>query len=87
MQGRGRGQERQSAKYSGHVLRPLQELVAAVGRSDRSATARLLEAKQRVERDLENGSSELSKNLDNLAVVMGQAMASLGSRDPGPYKP
>ena len=65
----------------------LQELVAALGRSDRSATARLLEAKRRVESDLENGSSELSENLDDLAVVMGHAIASLGGRDPGPCRP
>lgn len=61
----------------------LQELVAAVREIDPTAGVRLLEAKRGVESDLESGSSELAENLDNLAVVTGQAMASVGGSDPG----
>lgn len=64
----------------------LQELAGAVREVDRNATARLLEAKGRVESDLENGSSELAEDLDNLAVITGQAMAAVGGRDPGTCK-
>ena len=63
---------------------PLHELAAAAQERDRAATARLLEAKQRVESGLEKGSTTLSEDLDALAIVTGRAMAVVGSRDPGP---
>lgn len=64
----------------------VEELAAAVREIDRNITARLLDAKGRVESDLENGSSDLAEDLDNLAVVTGRAMAAVGGRDPGTCK-
>ena len=63
---------------------PLHELAAAAQERDRAATARLLEAKERVESGLERGSPTLPQDFDALAVVTGRAMAVVGSGDPGP---
>ena len=63
---------------------PLHELAAAAQERDRAATARLLEAKERVESGLEKESPTLAEDLDGLAVVTGRAMAVVGSGDPGP---
>ena len=63
---------------------PLHELAAAAQERDRAATARLLEAKERVESGLDKESPTLAEDLDGLAVVTGRAMAVVGSGDPGP---
>lgn len=63
---------------------PLHELAAAAQERDRAATARLLEAKGRVESGLDKVLPTLAEDLDALAVVTGRAMAVVGSGDPGP---
>ncbi|MDP1805867.1 MAG: hypothetical protein Q8K72_11910 [Acidimicrobiales bacterium] len=63
---------------------PLHELAAAAQERDRAATARLLEAKERVESGLERRSPTLPQDFDALAAVTGRAMAVVGSGDPGP---
>ena len=64
----------------------LHDLAAAAQERDRTAAARLLEAKQRVETGLEKGSSSLVDDLEVLAGATGRAMAAVGGRDPGPCR-
>jgi len=63
---------------------PLHELAAAAQQSDRSAAARLLEAKGRVESGLEKASPTLADDLFTLGATTGRAMAAAGGTDPGP---
>lgn len=64
----------------------LHELAATAQERDRAATARLLEAKERVESGLEKPSPALAEDLDDLGAVTGRAMAAVGSPDPGPCR-
>lgn len=64
----------------------LHELAAAAGRSDRAATARLLEAKQRAEAGIEKAALSVADDLYELAVAAGQAIAAVGGADPGPCR-
>ena len=66
---------------------PLHELAAAAQERDRAATARLLEAKERVESGLDRPGTTLAQDLETLAVATGRAMAATGARDPGPCRP
>lgn len=65
----------------------LHELAAAVQERDRAAAARLLEAKGRVETELENPGQTLAGDLDTLAATTGRAMAAAGATDPGSCRP
>ena len=63
---------------------PLHELAAAVGEQDRSAAARLLEAKEAVEAGLETGGADLADDLDQLVVATGAALVANGDAQPEP---
>ena len=79
------GDERRArALFFDRSHQPLHELAASAQERDRAATARLLEAKARVESGLEKESPTLPEDLDALAVVTGRAMAVVGCGDPGP---
>lgn len=65
---------------------PLHELAAATQERDRAVTARLLEAKEKVETGLEKSSPTLAADLEVLAVATGRAMAVAGGSDPGPCR-
>ncbi|HET9443244.1 MAG TPA: hypothetical protein VFO65_07960 [Acidimicrobiales bacterium] len=62
----------------------LHQLATTVEVRDRQAAARLLEAKQRVEADLEAGEEALGQGLVALAARVGEALQVAGGPDPGP---
>ena len=57
---------------------PLHELAAATSGRDREVSARLLEAKQRVERDFEEGNDSLGADLAELGAAAGEAITVVG---------
>jgi len=63
---------------------PLHELAAAVARDNRAAAARLLEAKQLVERDLAGDAIGLAGDLDRLLDATRRAIAATGRPPPRP---
>lgn len=63
---------------------PIHELAAAAARDDRAAAARLLEAKQVVERDLAGDASGLAGDLDRLLDATGRAIVATGRPPPRP---
>ncbi len=63
---------------------PIHELAAAAAREDRAAAARLLEAKQVVERDLAGDASGLAGDLDRLLTTAGRAIVATGQPPPRP---
>lgn len=63
---------------------PIHELAAVVARDDRAAAARLLEAKQVVERDLAGDASGLAGDLDRLLDATGRAIVATGRPPPRP---
>lgn len=63
---------------------PLHGLAAAAARDDRAAAARLLEAKQVVERDLAGDASGLAGDLDRLLDATGRAVVATGRPPPRP---
>lgn len=63
---------------------PLHDLAAAAGERDREVAARLLEAKQRVEGDFENGDDALVANLRELGAAADVALAAIGGGERGP---
>lgn len=60
----------------------LHELAAAAGQVDRSAEARLLEAKQRVEAVLEEPGPDFADRLERLAVAAADAAEIVGDERP-----
>lgn len=63
---------------------PIHELAAAAAQEDRAAAARLLEAKQVVERDLAGDASGLAGDLDRLLTTTGRAIVATGQPPPRP---
>ena len=61
---------------------PIHELATAVAREDRAVAARLLEAKQAVERDLDGGAAGLAGDLDRLLDATRRAIAATGQPPP-----
>lgn len=61
---------------------PIHELATAVAREDRAVAARLLEAKQAVERDLDGGAAGLAGDLDRLLDTTRRAIAATGQPSP-----
>lgn len=67
-----------------HAHQGLHELAATAGDTDRAAAARLLEAKEAVERDFATASAELVGDLDGLMSTMSKAIAVTGQAKPAP---
>lgn len=63
---------------------PLHELAAAAGERERAPAARLLEAKERVEGQLDEPGPQLAADLRALGRAATRAVAVVGGRDPGP---
>ena len=70
--------------YFDRVHQPLHELAADAARADRTAAARLLEAKQALERDLAGDTSLLGDDLDRLLDATRRAIAATGRPAPEP---
>ena len=68
------------------IHQPLHELAADAARTDRAAAARLLEAKQALERDLAGDTSALRADLDRLLDATRRAAAAAGRPAPDPCK-
>lgn len=62
---------------------PLHDIAAAAGEVDRSSAARLLEAKQAVEADLDRMAPELASDLRTLVVATRDALKALSVSVPG----
>lgn len=67
-----------------HLHQTLHGLAADAESVDRSAAARLLEAKAVVETGLQRVSTSTAADFDALAIVTGHALAAVGGTDPGP---
>ena len=65
---------------------PLHELAAATSRVDRPAAARLLEAKEAVETDLNGTGQALGADLDRLLEATRRAISAVGEPEPAPCK-
>lgn len=68
------------------VHQSLHELAAEAAASDRAAAARLLEAKEAVERDLAGEPSVLRADLDRLLEATRLAIRAIGEPTPEPCK-
>lgn len=66
---------------------PLHRLAADAGESDRAAAARLLEAKNAVERDFGGGPANLQSDLDRLLATTRSAIDVTGAAEPPPCDP
>ena len=69
------------------VHEPLHRLAAESAERDRAAAARLLEAKQAVERDFAQGSPNLEGDLAVLSAATRAAIAAAGGPAPRPCPP
>lgn len=63
---------------------PLHELAAAASERERALAARLLEAKERVEGQLDEPGPQLAADLRTLGRAAGLALGVVGGADPGP---
>ncbi len=70
--------------FTDRVHGPLHTLAAQTAAADRQAAARLLEAKQAVERSLPARSTELAGDLRSLAGRTRAALTVVGGTDVGP---
>ncbi len=68
--------------FVAHAHERLHELAATAGDTDRAAAARLLEAKEAVERDFATGSAEVAGDLDGLMSTISKAIAVTGQAQP-----
>ena len=68
------------------VHEPLHQLANDVARTDRAAAARLLEAKEAVERDLAGDGSSLRADVDRLLEATRRAIVATGRPAPDPCK-
>lgn len=68
--------------FQDRVHGPLHDLAAAAAEADRSAAARLLEAKQRVEADLATNADSLAADLAALAPTVRAALVATGQPAP-----
>ena len=81
---RSRGPAAAHRTFVNRAHRPLHDLAAMTSGRDRQAAARLLEAKQRVEADFENGDGSLITDLEGLGAAAGVALSVVGGpRDNG----
>lgn len=69
--------------FQDELHEPLHVLAASAAQRDRGRAADLLEAKQRVERDVEQGVDPSAEDLKLLADAVSRAVEVVDRRDPG----
>ncbi len=85
-QARAQARQPEAAReiFFDRVHQPLHELATETAGADRAAAAKLLEAKQAVERDLAHDPEALRGDLDRLAEATRRAIPATGRATPDP---